>query len=217
MHIIPQVADFWFLFCMHISWYAGIILFILGNCLNFISFGYAAQVHFPWFYWDAQPNIQSNFIVAGSSFILLWLTGRNFDEWISFPSDCIFFCFTCSHFLLPLDLFSLYLTLHLLTLSWTKWWQSSMLNVNWEYCFIFLALSSFWWCEFQWLNLWLFNRVLVATAFIVLGNVFLVAFGNHQSPGMDLFPSATKSLCGSVFGKIIQIMLLVDSALDCIN
>jgi hypothetical protein len=25
-------------------------------------------------------------------------------------------------------------------------------------------------------------KVLVATAFIVLGNVFLVAFGNHQSP-----------------------------------
>ncbi|KAG5624615.1 hypothetical protein H5410_009833, partial [Solanum commersonii] len=27
-------------------------------------------------------------------------------------------------------------------------------------------------------------NVLVATAFIVLGNIFLVAFGNHQSPGM---------------------------------
>lgn len=25
----------------------------------------------------------------------------------------------------------------------------------------------------------------MATAFIVLGNIFLVAFGNHQSPGMS--------------------------------
>ena len=36
-----------------------------------------------------------------------------------------------------------------------------------------------------------FCRVMVATAFIVLGNSFLVAFGNHQSPGrchaFDLF------------------------------
>ena len=39
-------------------------------------------------------------------------------------------------------------------------------------------------CEFEWLNVLPFNRVLVATAFIVLGNIFLVAFGNHQSPGM---------------------------------
>lgn len=29
----------------------------------------------------------------------------------------------------------------------------------------------------------LFYRVLIATSFIVLGNIFLVAFGNHQSPG----------------------------------
>ncbi|KAK7847027.1 putative magnesium transporter nipa8 [Quercus suber] len=28
-------------------------------------------------------------------------------------------------------------------------------------------------------------KVLVATAFIVLGNIFLVAFGNHQSPGSE--------------------------------
>lgn len=28
---------------------------------------------------------------------------------------------------------------------------------------------------------------MVATAFIVLGNVFLVAFGNHQSPGISTF------------------------------
>jgi len=26
---------------------AGIVFFFLGNCLNFISFGYAAQVRFP--------------------------------------------------------------------------------------------------------------------------------------------------------------------------
>lgn len=32
----------------------------------------------------------------------------------------------------------------------------------------------------------MFYRILVATAFIVLGNIFLVAFGNHQSPGMWL-------------------------------
>lgn len=38
---------------------------------------------------------------------------------------------------------------------------------------------------FLWLNHWPSNRVLVATAFIVLGNIFLVAFGNHQSPGIQ--------------------------------
>ena len=41
------------------------------------------------------------------------------------------------------------------------------------------------------MTVFLFCRVMVATAFIVLGNVFLVAFGNHQSPGrchaFDLF------------------------------
>lgn len=34
----------------------------------------------------------------------------------------------------------------------------------------------------------LFCRVMVATAFIVFGNIFLVAFGNHQSPGTGLKP-----------------------------
>jgi magnesium transporter len=28
------------------------------------------------------------------------------------------------------------------------------------------------------------SRVMVATTFIVFGNIFLVSFGNHQSPGM---------------------------------
>lgn len=31
----------------------------------------------------------------------------------------------------------------------------------------------------------LYFRVMVATTFIVFGNVFLVSFGNHQSPGMS--------------------------------
>jgi hypothetical protein len=30
----------------------------------------------------------------------------------------------------------------------------------------------------------LLSRVMVATTFIVFGNIFLVSFGNHQSPGM---------------------------------
>lgn len=40
----------------------------------------------------------------------------------------------------------------------------------------------------------LFYRILVATAFIVLGNIFLVAFGNHQSPGMWLTFETSVSL-----------------------
>ncbi|XP_042013743.1 probable magnesium transporter NIPA8 [Salvia splendens] len=78
------------------TWRIGIIFFILGNSLNFISFGYAAQ---------------SLLAALGS---------------VQFVSNIAFAFF--------------------------------VLNKN-------VAV-----------------KVLVATAFIVLGNIFLVAFGNHQSP-----------------------------------
>ncbi|XP_022740388.1 probable magnesium transporter NIPA8 isoform X2 [Durio zibethinus] len=78
------------------TWRVGILFFILGNCLNFISFGYAAQ---------------SLLAALGS---------------VQFLSNIAF-----AYFVL-----------------------NKMVTV----------------------------KVLVATAFIVLGNIFLVAFGNHQSP-----------------------------------
>ncbi|XP_059449334.1 probable magnesium transporter NIPA8 isoform X1 [Corylus avellana] len=78
------------------TWRVGIIFFLLGNCLNFISFGYAAQ---------------SLLAALGS---------------IQFVSNIAF-----AYFVL-----------------------NKMVTV----------------------------KILVATAFIVLGNIFLVAFGNHQSP-----------------------------------
>ncbi|TKY46237.1 magnesium transporter NIPA8 [Spatholobus suberectus] len=78
------------------SWRIGIVFFFLGNCLNFISFGYAAQ---------------SLLAALGS---------------VQFVSNIAFAYFV--------------------------------------------------------LNKMVTIKVLVATAFIVLGNVFLVAFGNHQSP-----------------------------------
>ncbi|KAK7315696.1 hypothetical protein VNO77_34264 [Canavalia gladiata] len=78
------------------SWRIGIVFFFLGNCLNFISFGYAAQSLLA-----ALGSVQCVSNIAFSYFVL-----------------------------------------------------NKMVTV----------------------------KVLVATAFIVLGNVFLVAFGNHQSP-----------------------------------
>ncbi|CAN1243982.1 Probable magnesium transporter NIPA8 [Linum perenne] len=78
------------------SWRVGIVFFFLGNCLNFVSFGYAAQ---------------SLLAALGS---------------VQFVS-----------------------------------------NIAFAY-FVFNKMVTV--------------KVLVATAFIVLGNVFLVAFGNHQSP-----------------------------------
>ncbi|XP_010554143.1 PREDICTED: probable magnesium transporter NIPA8 [Tarenaya hassleriana] len=78
------------------TWRVGILFFLIGNCLNFISFGYAAQ---------------SLLAALGS---------------IQFVSNIAF-----AYFVL-----------------------NKMVTV----------------------------KILVATAFIVLGNIFLVAFGNHQSP-----------------------------------
>ncbi|XP_044502591.1 uncharacterized protein LOC123223500 [Mangifera indica] len=78
------------------SWRVGVVIFILGNCLNFISFGYAAQ---------------SLLAALGS---------------VQFVS-----------------------------------------NIAFAY-FVFNKTATV--------------KVLVATAFIVLGNIFLVSFGNHQSP-----------------------------------
>ncbi|XP_052180186.1 probable magnesium transporter NIPA8 [Diospyros lotus] len=78
------------------TWRIGVLFFALGNCLNFISFGYAAQ---------------SLLAALGS---------------IQFVSNIAFAYFV--------------------------------------------------------LNKTVPVKVLVATAFIVLGNIFLVAFGNHQSP-----------------------------------
>ncbi|KAJ8773081.1 hypothetical protein K2173_028258 [Erythroxylum novogranatense] len=78
------------------TWRIGVLFFFLGNCLNFISFGYAAQ---------------SLLAALGS---------------IQFVSNIAFAYFV--------------------------------------------------------LNKMITIKVLIATAFIVLGNIFLVAFGNHQSP-----------------------------------
>lgn len=78
------------------TWRIGILFFILGNCLNFISFGYAAQ---------------SLLAALGS---------------VQFVS-----------------------------------------NIAFAYFVLHKTVAV---------------KVLVATAFIVLGNIFLVAFGNHQSP-----------------------------------
>lgn len=78
------------------TWRVGILFFLVGNCLNFISFGYAAQ---------------SLLAALGS---------------VQFVSNIAFTYFV--------------------------------------------------------LNKMVTIKVLVATAFIVLGNIFLVAFGNHQSP-----------------------------------
>ncbi|XP_057982908.1 probable magnesium transporter NIPA8 [Malania oleifera] len=78
------------------TWRVGVIFFAFGNCLNFISFGYAAQ---------------SLLAALGS---------------VQFVSNIAF-----AYFVL-----------------------NKMVTV----------------------------KVLIATAFIVLGNIFLVAFGNHQSP-----------------------------------
>ncbi|WMV17714.1 hypothetical protein MTR67_011099 [Solanum verrucosum] len=78
------------------TWRVGILFFAIGNCLNFVSFGYAAQ---------------SLLAALGS---------------IQFVSNIAF-----AYFVL-----------------------NKTVTIN----------------------------VLVATAFIVLGNIFLVAFGNHQSP-----------------------------------
>lgn len=78
------------------TWRVGVLFFAFGNCLNFVSFGYAAQ---------------SLLAALGS---------------VQFVSNIAFAYFV--------------------------------------------------------LNKKISVRVLVATAFIVLGNVFLVAFGNHQSP-----------------------------------
>lgn len=78
------------------TWRVGILFFVFGNCLNFISFGYAAQ---------------SLLAALGS---------------VQFVSNIAFVYFV--------------------------------------------------------LNKTVAAKVLIATAFIVLGNIFLVAFGNHQSP-----------------------------------
>nr|GMC91735.1 probable magnesium transporter NIPA8 isoform X1 [Ipomoea batatas] len=82
------------------TWRIGIIFFAVGNCLNFISFGYAAQ---------------SLLAALGS---------------VQFVSNIAFAYFV--------------------------------------------------------LNKTVTVKVMIATTFIVLGNIFLVAFGNHQSPGMQL-------------------------------
>ncbi|KAL3653904.1 hypothetical protein CASFOL_003585 [Castilleja foliolosa] len=78
------------------TWRIGILFFVLGNCLNFVSFGYAAQ---------------SLLAALGS---------------VQFVSNIAFAYFV--------------------------------------------------------LNKTVTVKVFVATAFVVLGNIFLVAFGNHQSP-----------------------------------
>lgn len=108
--------------------YAGILFFFLGNCLNFISFGYAAQVS----YRSCIPTV-----------LLICNDGVSFSRTLwkcFFPSFLLvvrfiflyLLFFLCSHFLQPWDLFNLYQTLHLLTSCWTKWSLSSMWNEKWH-------------------------------------------------------------------------------------
>ncbi|MCD9643793.1 hypothetical protein HAX54_031492 [Datura stramonium] len=102
------------------TWRVGILFFAIGNCLNFISFGYAAQQCLP--------------------FLMM----------------CIFvFCLIILVF--PL-------------------WQSLLAALGSIQFVSNIAFAYFV------LNKTVTINVLVATAFIVLGNIFLVAFGNHQSP-----------------------------------
>ncbi|KAL1352524.1 hypothetical protein HN51_016518 [Arachis hypogaea] len=104
-------------------WRVGILLFILGNCLNFISFGYAAQ---------------SLLAALGS---------------VQFVSNIAFAYFV--------------------------------------------------------LNKLVTVRVLVATAFIVLGNVFLVAFGNHQSPVYTPEELADKYTNGAFLLYLLVLVLVI--------
>ncbi|KAG2384450.1 magnesium transporter [Vigna angularis] len=103
------------------SWRIGIVFFFLGNCLNFISFGYAAQ---------------SLLAALGS---------------VQFVSNIAF-----AYFVL-----------------------NKMVTV----------------------------KVLVATAFIVLGNVFLVAFGNHQSPANTLSAAAASFEHSVLLWKLLSALL----------
>ncbi|XP_054801295.1 probable magnesium transporter NIPA8 [Prosopis cineraria] len=108
---------------LHGSWHAGIVFFILGNCLNFISFGYAAQ---------------SLLAALGS---------------VQFVSNIAF-----AYFVLK-----------------------KMVTV----------------------------KVLIATAFIVLGNIFLVAFGNHQSPVYTPEQLAEKYTNVAFLAYLIVLILVV--------
>ena len=75
-----------FLLSLHNSWYAGIVFFFLGNCLNFISFGYAAQVCFLQFDWNFMFNdLWCNFMIICSSFAVFFLFG-----WYIFSEVCYF-------------------------------------------------------------------------------------------------------------------------------
>ncbi|RWR86902.1 putative magnesium transporter NIPA8 [Cinnamomum micranthum f. kanehirae] len=107
------------------SWRVGILFFALGNCLNFVSFGYAAQ---------------SLLAALGS---------------IQFVSNIAFTYFV--------------------------------------------------------LKKTVTGKVLVATTFIVLGNIFLVAFGNHQSP-VYTPQELTKKYSNLVFLVYCMILMLIVAA-----
>ncbi|XP_058102716.1 probable magnesium transporter NIPA8 isoform X2 [Magnolia sinica] len=68
---------------------------------------------------------------------------------------------------------------HLCTEAWVATFHSQSLLV---------ALGSIQFVSNTYfvLNKTVMSKVLVATTFVVLGNIFLVAFGNHQSLGIGL-------------------------------
>lgn len=110
-----------------------------------------------------------------------------------------FFNLLCSPFLPLWDLSNLCRTLHSPTLCWIKLCLLSMFIsklFRWMDSFKTKLLS---YPSFHNQAYYLFCRVLVATAFIVLGNIFLVAFGNHQSPGTC---QLTSDLCWTFFSKL---------------
>lgn len=118
---------------------AGLVFFFLGNCLNFISFGYAAQVSVDKHAYKFFPLLPFPLLMttpihslhdwsnichsASLSFLFLF-----FILSLSLTAELL-----CSHFLQPWDRFSLYPTLLLPTSCWTKWWLLSMLKpeVRW--------------------------------------------------------------------------------------
>ncbi|KAG5534625.1 hypothetical protein RHGRI_022671 [Rhododendron griersonianum] len=124
------------------TWRVGILFFAVGNCLNFVSFGYAAQV--------STKKMKTIFILCFHYTTSTCFAGYNYRQ---------------SQFLsLSLTMFYLLLLQSLLAALGSVQFVSNI-------AFAYFVLSKT-----------VTIKVLVATAFIVLGNIFLVSFGNHQSP-----------------------------------
>ena len=94
----------------------------------------------------------------------------------------IIYLLYCSHYLQLLDQSSLCPTLLLPTLCWTRLFQWSMYVSHFPLAGMKITINT--WNHVINEAFALLSRVMVATTFIVFGNIFLVSFGNHQSPGM---------------------------------